>query len=310
MRLEGVTKRYRDVTALDGVSFDVRKGEIFGYIGPNGAGKTTTIKIMVGLLRDFAGKVAMDGHAIPADVAAVQKLLGYLPQKAAFQDWRTVDQALSTFGRLSGMTPADLSKRIPEVLELLGIADTRRRKITQLSGGTVQKVGMAQSILHDPAFLVLDEPMTGLDPEARYQFKELFKRLRAQGTTIFFSSHILSDVQDIANRIGILDRGRLLHEGTFDELRARMKIARDVEIVLSRDSDRGIDPSALVWVTGVERTGPDRMVAHVRPDVDMDDAVDALIDGLKKAGYRLRSIRPLVPDLEELYVRFVEGGAR
>ncbi len=305
LQLEGVTKRFRDVVALDGVSFGIRKGEVFGYIGPNGAGKTTTIKIMVGLLRDFSGTVALDGRPVRPEDGAVQKILGYLPQKAAFQDWRTVDQALTTFGRLSGMSPADLDTRIPEVLEILGIPETRPRRIIQLSGGTVQKVGMAQAILHDPALLVLDEPMSGLDPASRYQFKEIFKRLRDRGTTIFFSSHILSDVQDIASRIGILSRGKLLHVGTFDELRARLDVPKDVEIVVSRESDRGLEPDLMARLTGLDRIGPDRLLAHVRPEVDLDETVDALIEGLRKAGYRIRSIGPVVPDLEELYVRFV-----
>ncbi len=303
--LENVTKRYRDLLALDGVSFGIRKGEVFGYIGPNGAGKTTTIKIMVGLLRDFQGSVALDGRPVRQEDGSIQKILGYLPQKAAFQDWRTVDQALTTFGRLSGMSSAELEKRIPEVLELLGIAETRRRRIVQLSGGTVQKVGMAQAILHDPALLVLDEPMSGLDPASRYEFKEIFKRLRDQGATIFFSSHILSDVQDIANRIGILSRGKLLHVGTFDELRARLDVPKDVEIVVSRESDRGLEPALMARLTGLDRVGPGQLLAHVRPEADLDETVDALIEGLRRAGYRIRSIGPVVPDLEELYVRFV-----
>lgn len=307
LQLDGVTKRYRDVVALDSVSFGIRKGEVFGYIGPNGAGKTTTIKIMVGLIRDFSGTVAVDGHPILEDATAVQRILGYLPQKAAFQDWRTVDQALATFGRLSGMSRADLDARIPHVLQLLGIPETRHRKIVHLSGGTVQKVGMAQALLHDPALLVLDEPMSGLDPSSRYQFKEIFKRLRDRGTTIFFSSHILSDVQDIADRIGILSRGRILHVGTFDELRARLDVPKDVEIVVSRESDQGLDPTVLARVTGVDRLEPNHLLVHVRADADLDETIDTLIEGLRRSGYRIRSIGPVIPDLEELYVRFVGG---
>lgn len=307
LQVEGVSKSYRGFPALRDVSFGVHKGEVFGYIGPNGAGKTTTIKIMVGLLRDFQGRVVVDGHPIPRDSAAVQPILGYLPQKAAFQDWRTVDQALTTFGRLSGMSRSDLADRVPQVLELLGIPDTRRRKIVQLSGGTVQKVGMAQALLHNPAFLVLDEPMSGLDPSSRYQFKEIFKRLRSDGTTVFFSSHILSDVQDIADRIGILKRGKILHVGTFEELRTRLGVPKDVEVVLSRAPDRDLMPSGFPGIASLDDVAPDRLLAHVRPEADLDETIDALIDGLRRAGGRIRSIGPLLPDLEELYVRFVGG---
>ena len=311
LQIERASKRFQDVVALDDVSFGIRKGEIFGYIGPNGAGKTTTIKILVGLIRDFNGTLILDGSPVlRSDFASVQEILGYLPQKAAFQEWRTVEQSLNTFGRLSGLSPADLKIRIPKILELLGIPETRRRKIVHLSGGTVQKVGMAQAILHEPRLLVLDEPMTGLDPASRYQFKEIFKRLRDQGTTIFFSSHILNDVQDVADRIGIINRGKMLHVGTFDELSARLEVPKDVEIVLSRTPDKELPRSILSRLTGLEHLGPNRLIAHVKADADLDETIDVLIDEMRRAGYRIRSIRPLIPDLEEMYVRFVgDAGA-
>ncbi len=309
LQLEDVKKRYRDVLALDEVSFGIKKGEIFGYIGPNGAGKTTTIKIMVGLIKDFSGDLLLDGVLVKADAGAVQRILGYLPQKAAFQDWRTVEQALSTFGRLSGMSRDDIATRIPKVLDLLGIPETRRRRIVHLSGGTVQKVGMAQAILHRPRLLVLDEPMSGLDPASRYQFKEIFKTLRDQGTTIFFSSHILGDVQDIADRIGILDRGKMLHVGTFDELRGHLAVPKDVEIVLSGDWNKDIDPKVSAMLTALDQLGPNHLLAHVRDEVGLDDAIDAIIDDLRRKGYHIRTVRHVVPDLEQLYVQLF-GGAR
>ena len=309
LQLENVKKSYRDVLALDEISFGIRKGEIFGYIGPNGAGKTTTIKIMVGLIKDFSGDVLLDGVRVKADAEAVQRILGYLPQKAAFQDWRTVEQALSTFGRLSGMRREDIAMRIPKVLDLLGIPETRTRKIIHLSGGTMQKVGMAQAILHDPRLLVLDEPMSGLDPASRYQFKEIFKSLRDQGTTIFFSSHILGDVQDIADRIGILDRGRMLHVGTFDELRGHLVVPKDVEVVLSGEWRKDLPAEVSAMLTALDQLGPNRLLAHVKAEVDLDDAIDALIDSLRRKGYHIRSIHHVVPDLEQLYVQLF-GGAR
>ncbi len=307
LELREVTKRYRDVVALDGVSFGVKKGEIFGYIGPNGAGKTTTIKIMVGLLKDFSGEVMIDGRPIHADPLAMQRILGYLPQKAAFQEWRTVEQALSTFGRLSGMSAEEVDSRIPQVLELLGIPETLRRKIPNLSGGTVQKVGMAQAILHKPRLLVLDEPMTGLDPASRFQFKEIFKGLRDEGTTIFFSSHILADVQDIADRIGIIDRGKMLHLGTFSELQARMDVSKDVEVVLAREWTGKLSQGLLGRLRGIDRVGSDKLMVHLKPDADLDETIDMLIGELRASGNRIRSVRPVVPDLEELYVRLFRG---
>ena len=310
LSLVGVTKRYGSIVALDNTSLDLRRGEIFGYIGPNGAGKTTTIQILVGLIRDFEGDLLFEGQSARASPGRLQRVLGYLPQKAAFQEWRTVDQALTTFGRLSGMSAIELSVRIPEVLDLLRIPETQHRRIVQLSGGTVQKVGLAQAILHQPQLLVLDEPMSGLDPASRYEFKELFKGLRSGGTTVFFSSHVLSDVQDIADRMGILSRGRLLHVGSFDELRGRLTVPRDVEILLSRDSGQPLPRAVLDRLIGIDDLGAGHLLAHVRPEVDMDETIDALIEGCRAVGHRIRDIHPVVPNLEELYLRFVGGGGR
>lgn len=308
VHLDGISKRFGQVTALQGVSFDIRKGEIFGYVGPNGAGKTTTIKIMVGLIRSFDGDITVDGHSVRERTEHVQRLLGYLPQKAAFQEWRTVDQALSTFGRLNGLDSQELARRIPEVLELLGIGDARTRKIVQLSGGTIQKVGLAQAILHEPELLVLDEPMSGLDPASRFQFKSILKELAKGGSTIFFSSHILSDVQDISDRMGILVGGRAMHVGTLEEFKASLGVPRDIEVVLSFDPKRPVDPESLSRLSSLEEQPPNRLIAHVRPEADMDEATDALIKGLVRAGYKMRSVTPVNPDLEHLYMRYIRGG--
>jgi len=304
--LEGVTKSYGSFSALNGISFSVNEGEIFGYIGPNGAGKTTTIKILVGLIRDFGGTARIVSSG---SVSHSSRALGYLPQHAAFQEWRTVDHALTTLGRLSGMSVREVEKRIPEVLELLGITDTRNRKIINLSGGTIQKVGMAQAILHDPDFLVLDEPMAGLDPASRYQFKKVFKQLSEGGTTVLFSSHILSDVQDVANRIGIINHGTLIHEGTLGELRGKMKVPKDVDIVFSKDMGNWEGLKDIKGVVSVDLIEKGSIVVRLAEDADVDATIDALIRRLVEEGSKIRSVNPVSPNLEQLYVRFVSGGA-
>ncbi|MCJ7469745.1 ABC transporter ATP-binding protein, partial [Candidatus Bathyarchaeota archaeon] len=207
--LNGVSKKYGSLLALDSVSLEIGEGEIFGYIGPNGAGKTTTMKIMVGLVSDFQGEVRIGGYRMPEQKDEMHRLLGYLPQNVAFQEWRTVDHALRAFGRLSGLGKREIASRISEVLDILALSDVRNKKISHLSGGMIQKVGLAQALLHNPKLLVLDEPLAGLDPASRYQLKQTIMKLGKDGTTVFFSSHILSDVQDVATRIGILSRGRI-----------------------------------------------------------------------------------------------------
>ena len=223
--LQNVTKTYGAFRALDNVSLDIREGEIFGYIGPNGAGKTTTMKILVGLISTFQGEVTIGGYQAPKQKDEIHKLLGYLPQNVAFQEWRTINQALKTFGKLSGLNDAQVEVRIPELLDLMGLAEFRHKKISQLSGGMTQKVGLAQALLHDPKLLVLDEPLGGLDPLSRHQFKETVQKLAQKGTTILFSSHILSDVQDVADRIGILNRGKIKQVGSLNELKEQFSTA-------------------------------------------------------------------------------------
>jgi len=310
MEVQNLTKRFKQFVALDGVEFSVRRGEIFGYIGPNGAGKTTTIKVAVGLLRNFEGDVSISGHSVRHDGQEIYKLLGYLPQKAAFQDWRTVDHALTTFGKLSGLNEPDLGRRIKEVLDLMGIADIRHKKISQLSGGTVQKVGLAQAILHEPELLILDEPMAGLDPASRYMFKNLFRDLaRKNGTTVFLSSHILSDLQDVGDRIGILNGGRLMHIGTVEDLRRRLQMATEIDLVLS---GKGSKLPALEGIDGIEHmdeTGPNAYRIFLRNADITDQVTNQVLVALVKSKCMVKSITPVTPTLEELYIRFLAGGA-
>ena len=224
--------------ALDNVSFDIKEGEIFGYIGPNGAGKTTTMKILVGLISNFEGEVTIGGYRVPKQKGEIHKLLGYLPQNVAFQDWRTINQALKTFGKLSGLSDVEVETRIPQILDTIGLGDVRQKKISQLSGGMTQKVGLAQALLHDPKLLVLDEPLGGLDPLSRRQFKDIVLKLAQRGTTVLFSSHILSDVQDVADRIGILSRGKIKQIGSLNELKNRFTTKNVIEVLLSYASDQ------------------------------------------------------------------------
>ncbi|MHA1920957.1 MAG: ABC transporter ATP-binding protein, partial [Promethearchaeota archaeon] len=218
LEVRSISKEYKDVKALNNVSFSIKKGEILGYIGPNGAGKTTTIKILVGLIQNYNGDIKIYENEKILKKQDFFKILGYLPQEVGFQEWRTVDHALKTFGRLSKIPEDQLNNRIIEVLKTVGLSDVRNKKIIHLSGGMQQKLRLAQALLHKPKLLILDEPMTGLDPTSRYQMKKIIKTLMEQNITIFFSSHILSDVQDIATRIGIINHGRILKIGTPEQL--------------------------------------------------------------------------------------------
>ncbi len=307
VEFRGVTKRYKDVIALDNATFGIRRGDIFGYIGPNGAGKTTTIKIIVGLIRDFEGEVSFNEKTTRDDYAEMYKILGYLPQGTGFQAWRTANQALVTFGKLSGIGGDLLESRIKAVLELVGLSDVRHKKIIHFSGGMVQKLGLAQALLHEPQLLVLDEPMTGLDPASRYQIKQVLKELAKAGTTILFSSHILSEVQDIATQIGIIGHGKILKVGTANELQAHFQGGDEVEIVVAPGSKPIEQLEKVVAVESIVQTSPERTLLRLAGGGNVDDALSSILQELIAQGCHVRAFNLLKPTLEQIYLKYVGG---
>jgi ABC-2 type transport system ATP-binding protein len=299
---EHVSKDFKGFPALRDVTFSMKRGEVLGYVGPNGAGKTTTIKSLVGLITDFKGRLTIDGNTLLSDREDAQGLVGYLPQKVAFQEWRTVDQALTTFGKLSGLSGDELESRITQVLETVGLSDSRMRKISNLSGGNVQKVGLAQAMLHHPKILVLDEPLAGLDPASRYNLKKVIRQISEMGTTVFFSSHILSDVEDVADRICIVNRGAVLSIGTLEELKKMFAISNEFTVTVSVKPEGAASPLSIEGVKDVQWTSTSTFVLEMNeavPDINL------LLRQLMDMGYGIESFSPMMPNLDELYMRFV-----
>jgi ABC-2 type transport system ATP-binding protein len=303
--LSDVSKKYGNFQALYDVSFTLSEGEIFGYVGPNGAGKTTTMKILTGLISDFQGEVSIGGYLLPKQIDQVCKLLGYLPQNVAFQEWRTVDDTLRILGRLSDLKDAEIEDRIPKLLDLLSLSDVRYKRISQLSGGMTQKVGLAQALLHDPKLLVLDEPLGGLDPLSRHQLKDILQELGRKGTTILFSSHILSDVQDVANRIGVLSKGRIMQVGTLDELRSHLSSREGIEVVTGEVFEKWQGLKSVKGVNDAELPEPSRILITLDEDANIDQVTTEVLRYLEDTGIRIRSIKPVSPSLDEIYLRYV-----
>lgn len=308
VKLQNVTKTYGSFRALDNVSLDIREGEVFGYIGPNGAGKTTTMKILVGLISAFQGEVTIGGYQAPKQKDEIHKLLGYLPQNVAFQEWRTINQALKTFGKLSGLSDAQVEERIPELLDLMGLSEFRHKKISQLSGGMTQKVGLAQALMHDPKLLVLDEPLGGLDPLSRHQLKETVQKIAHKGTTILFSSHILSDVEDVADRIGILHLGKIKQVGSLSELKSRFTTQKVVSIMLANANQPWQKLEAVEGVKSVEQVSPGRVFLTFQPDSDEEKDVNETVKAIAKLDIHIRSVFPVTPSLDEIYFRYLQEG--
>ena len=214
--LAGVSKTFGTVKAVNGLSLAVRQGEIFGFLGTNGAGKTTTIKMLLGFFRPDAGQVSVLGQN-PGDPAA-RRAIGFMPETAYYYPYLNVRELLAFYGGLCGMAKADIRRRSAELIARVGLEEAGGRLLRHYSKGMLQRAGIAQALLHDPDLLILDEPLTGLDPLARIRFRDLILDLRRQGKTIFFSSHDLSESELICDRVAILKQGSLVWCGTLGEV--------------------------------------------------------------------------------------------
>ena len=310
VRFDHVSKSYGIFPALQDISLELHRGDVFGYIGPNGAGKTTTIKSLVGLITDFSGRLTINGMDMPGQKERIHRFMGYLPQNVSFQEWRTVEHTLTTMGRLSGVDVAEMESRIEHVLKVVGLADSRHRKVKELSGGNVQKLGLAQALLHSPQLLVLDEPLSGLDPASRYQVKEIIRELSRGEATVFFSSHILSDVQDVATKIGILGWGRILAQGDLHELEKEFGAPKVLNIEFSEDNSNPDEIAALDGVMDVTILVPPGLRVHVWEERDMDEVSHRILRTLLDQGCRIRKFAPYTPSLDELYMRYVSRGGQ
>jgi ABC-2 type transport system ATP-binding protein len=284
----------RPVTALERLDLEVHTGEIFGFLGPNGAGKTTTLKILMGLIYPTSGKAWILGHKV-GEVAMKQQV-GFLPESPYFYDYLTAEEFMSFYGQLFGLGGPLLSERITTLLSTVGLSDARSLQLRKFSKGMLQRIGIAQALINDPHLVILDEPMSGLDPVGRKEIRDLILQLKAQGKTVFFSSHILHDAEVLCDRVGILIKGRLVALGKVTELIGAAS-TQSVEVVVE-----GLDPE------GVERLRT--MAEAVIPQGErllavLHNQIDEVLDLIRARSACLISVTPQQPSLEELFMREV-----
>ena len=225
LEIKNFTKRYGDVVAVDNLNLSVDRGELFGFLGPNGAGKTTTIKTIVGLLRPDEGQITIGGYDIVAQPEQAKRLIGYIPDNPYIYDRLTGREFLELVGSLYGMDKKLIQERIEFLFDLFGIEGWGDEYAAEYSHGMRQKVIMASAIMHDPALIVIDEPMVGLDPQSQRLVKGVMRKLIERGTAIFMSTHTLSVAEEVCTKIGIIYKGKLMKLGTLEQLRgdARME---------------------------------------------------------------------------------------
>jgi ABC-2 type transport system ATP-binding protein len=283
----------KQVEAVRGVSFEVKRGEVFGFVGPNGAGKTTCIKMLTGLIFATSGSATVLGEPIPSPRAMAR--VGFMPENPYVYPYLTPREFVTLCGRLSGMGGSALGKRTEEVLGRVGMSEAIDRPVRALSKGMGQRVGLAAALVHDPDLLILDEPMSGLDPVGRKDVRDLILEERARGKTVFFSTHILGDVETLCDRVCILRKGSVVVSGTLQEL-LKSEHARS-EIAITKATD---DAKKKLADAGFEgKTMGDAWVI----DAEGNDAVKRALDLAWQSGAEVRSVVPKRETLEELFVR-------
>jgi ABC-2 type transport system ATP-binding protein len=293
-------KPYR---ALDRVTFSVDQGEVFGFLGPNGAGKTTTLKLLMQLVFPTGGHAHILGK--PLGDVGVKQRIGFLPENPYFYDYLTAEELLTYFAGLFGYSGADRRQRVARLLDDVGLGHERRLQLRKFSKGMIQRVGLAQALINDPEVVFLDEPMSGLDPLGRRDVRQLILRLRNEGRTVFFSSHILSDAETLCSRIAIVAKGRLMAAGRLSEILTVRMLGWEVII---EDLDAAPD-AALVGraLKGVTQIDARRYAIELAPDVQPEQMLDRLLG----ARGRLVSINPVRETLEDFFVRQVhDAGTR
>jgi ABC-2 type transport system ATP-binding protein len=296
IRTIDLTKQYKNLTAVDVLSFEVRRGEVFGFLGPNGAGKTTTIGMLLGLVRPSAGDAEVLGVSIRHNLHTALRRVGAIIENPAFYPYLTGSDNLRIFARISGHINGNNAEgRIPELLELVGLSGRGTSKVGAYSLGMRQRLGLACALLGDPELLILDEPTNGLDPAGMLEMRHLIRQLAEdEGKTVFLSSHLLHEVEQVCDRVLILDKGRLIAQGDVKELLSQ---ARGIEIRIDALEDAAALLEKIPWVMGVQKT-EDRLVIDAPPE-----RAPELLAALAGQNLFPLEVRPIVQTLENVFLK-------
>ncbi len=310
IQMKGLSKRYGTLDALADLHLEIEEGSVFGFIGPNGAGKTTTMRILTTLLKPTAGEASIGDFSVTRQPEQVRRIIGYMPDFFGVYDDMKVWEYLDFFAACYGIPTASRSGMIDDLLALVDLGHKREDFVESLSRGMKQRLCLARTLAHDPQVLILDEPASGLDPRARIEMRELLRELQNMGKTIFFSSHILSEVADICTSIGIMEAGQLVTHGRLEDMRRQFQMHRLIRARVL-DDPAGLRnflqerPEITLMADGQsQERAPDVVEFDFTGD---DDGLSRLLQELVAAGYRLVSFSEEPGDLEDVFMRVTKG---
>ncbi len=298
--IQNLTKSYGTLKAVNSLNLEVKEGEVFGFLGPNGAGKTTTILSMLNLIIPDSGRVEILGMDISREPLKIKERIGYLPENATVYGELTAWKNLEFFANFYRMSNAEKEKRIEELLKMVGLWEVRYRKAKTFSKGMKQRLLIAQTFINDPELLILDEPTSGLDPEGAHLVKRLIREARSEGRTVFFSSHILSEVEELSDRVGIIVRGNLRAVGTIGEIKKQFMELEGYEIKVETK-----EPLPVIEhpeITRIELITPNQAIIFARADIR-----EELSRALSEGGLTILRLDIEEPSLEDVFLKTVYG---
>ena len=304
IKLDHVTKCYKNFRAVNDLNLEIRRGEVFGFIGPNGAGKTTTIKMLSTLMLPTEGTIHVGGYDVVGEPFEVRRIIGYMPDSFGVYEDLLAWEYLDYFAALYKLGPAERKRAIDDVLELTDLTVKRDAQVMTLSRGMKQRLCLAKTLLHDPEVLLLDEPASGLDPHARIEIRELIRELCRMGKTVIVSSHILTELADFCTSIGIIEAGRLLAAGRIDDITAQLSGNVMLEITVKGDPAIALD--ALAERPDIKTTTCDGRTIHAEY-AGMADDVDEILEYLVTRGVRVLAFKRTVANLEDIFLKITRG---
>jgi ABC-2 type transport system ATP-binding protein len=304
-----LVKRFGDFSAVDGVSFSIAEGSIFGLLGPNGAGKTTTISMLSCLVVPDDGDVVIDGHGVLGDSAGVRRVLGIVPQEIALYPTLTATENLRFWGKMYGLHGRELADAVEYGLKLAGLEDRAKERIETFSGGMKRRINIAAGILHRPRVLLMDEPTVGIDPQSRNHILETVRELNREGMTVLYTSHYMEEIEALCDDIVIVDHGKVIATGSLEELRALVGDEDRIRVTVGDDELHAETLERLRALDCISRAeGVEGTLELLAPEAG--PALASVVSTLSEAGVNVRGIEVAEPDLESVFLHLTGRGLR